>query len=1103
VVLVALAGLLWVAATESGTRWLFGRLESRLPAALSIETVRGSLLGGLGADAVAWNDESGSVLATDASIDFELLPLLDRHLVIDALEIDALDIKLSQAATEPEDAEKAPFSLPIDISVSASSIRNITFERGEMKRFVDHLSLAGEFEDETVRVSRLEFRSAWLDLDLSGSGALDQPYPLDIRANWRWTSPETTISGYLEASGNRDEYLVHHELEAPHAISTSGTVSLANSNVSVDLENHWTSLELSLAERTLRSPQGKLRVTGGIDDFVLELEAGISVDDRAEARVWLAGNGQWEPAPRFNLKYDISELDPSLATDFLTGSLASKGTLALAIDNGLSNVTVGIEQLDGELNGYAVSGHATVAYANQQTAVSDAIVRLGDNTVSGSGQFGNQLQINAALDIVDLGQIFAGSAGSLQGRIAAAGDLEHPEANIDLQGANIAWQDYFVAAFDADARFDGEGRGGLDVRIEGATVAAAQIDTANIALEGRPEKHEFRVGVQAFGSKLDVEASGRFAKPSWFVDLREVTLANEAVGTWSSIAPGRLELGAGRLEVERICLQPLDGAGQACAMADLAEGVANAELSIDALPLAALPLTMPPGITLDGTIKAGMRARKTEQDLTATSELELQNTRIEAHYDGEHIVLGLAEAVASASFADGLLESSARIALADRAGSANAKLAVREGGDGEYPIDGSADVMVSDASVFALFLPSINKPRGRISGELTVVGTAGAPEFVGEIAIEDGAFGVRQTGIEISDVNLRISQSQPGQVQLAGSAHSGDGYLAVEGITRISQVSGIRSEIRLHGEDFELARLPDWQFAASPSITTIIDNYVTTVVGQLTIPSAKVTLRELPETAQKSSPDTVVYRQDESEPTRRRRIDLHLRTSLGDGVQFSGFGLTTGLEGALQLRGGTHAPYTGQGRLSLVGGRYTAYGQELEIERGNLVFTGPLDEPLLDIRAIRRTPDVIAGIQLSGTPSRLQSFVFSDPALGDAEALSYLLTGRPLATSMDTGEGDTLNKAAFALGLSGAGLITSQIRTQLGLETLTIEGSKEESRLVAGKRLGNRLVVEYGYGLVDKLGTLLLRYQLTDRFMLESRSGTVSNLDLLYRARKR
>jgi translocation and assembly module TamB len=309
--------------------------------------------------------------------------------------------------------------------------------------------------------------------------------------------------------------------------------------------------------------------------------------------------------------------------------------------------------------------------------------------------------------------------------------------------------------------------------------------------------------------------------------------------------------------------------------------------------------------------------------------------------------------------------------------------------------------------------------------------------------------------------------------------------------------------MRLRGTNFELARLPDWQVSVSPSLTAIFDNYVTTIVGELAIPEANITVKEIPQTAQKASSDAVVHRPGENEPTQRRRIDLHLRTSLGDDVQFSGFGLTTGLEGAVQLRGGTHAPYTGQGRLGLVGGRYKAYGQELEIERGNLIFTGPLDEPLLDIRAIRRTPDVIAGIQLSGTPSRLQSDVFSDPELGDAEALSYLLTGRPLSNSMTTSEGDTLNAAAFALGLSGAGLVTSQIRSQLGLETLTIEGTKDDSRLVAGKRLGDRLLVEYGYGLIDQLGTLLLRYQLNERLMLESRTGTVSNLDLLYRARKR
>ena len=178
-------------------------------------------------------------------------------------------------------------------------------------------------------------------------------------------------------------------------------------------------------------------------------------------------------------------------------------------------------------------------------------------------------------------------------------------------------------------------------------------------------------------------------------------------------------------------------------------------------------------------------------------------------------------------------------------------------------------------------------------------------------------------------------------------------------------------------------------------------------------------------------------------------------------------------------------------------------GQELEIERGQLIFNGALDNPQLDIRAVRRTTDVVAGILISGTPTQLRSDVFSEPPLGDAEALSYLLTGRPLASATSTGEGDTLNAAAFALGVSSAGNIVSQVRSSLGLETLAVEGGAEDGRLIAGKRFGNRLLVEYGYGLIDKLGTLLLRYQLTDRIILESRTGMVSNFDVLYRVKKK
>jgi len=213
--------------------------------------------------------------------------------------------------------------------------------------------------------------------------------------------------------------------------------------------------------------------------------------------------------------------------------------------------------------------------------------------------------------------------------------------------------------------------------------------------------------------------------------------------------------------------------------------------------------------------------------------------------------------------------------------------------------------------------------------------------------------------------------------------------------------------------------------------------------------------------------------------------------------------LTAGVEGSVRIRGGNQEPYVGSGRLDLREGRYKAYGQELEIEQGELLFNGPLTNPEINVRAIRKAGDVTAGIRLAGTPDNLRSDVFSEPPLSDADTLSYLLTGRPLASASTAGEGDTLSNAAFALGMSGAGTVASQVRSSLGLETLSVEGGSEDGRIIAGKRFGDRLLVEYGYGLIDKLGTLLLRYKLSERLTLESRTGTVGNLDIVYSVKRK
>ena len=78
---------------------------------------------------------------------------------------------------------------------------------------------------------------------------------------------------------------------------------------------------------------------------------------------------------------------------------------------------------------------------------------------------------------------------------------------------------------------------------------------------------------------------------------------------------------------------------------------------------------------------------------------------------------------------------------------------------------------------------------------------------------------------------------------------------------------------------------------------------------------------------------------------------------------------------------------------------YDAYGQSLELERGELLFTGPLDDPTIDVRAVRRVGATTVGVQLTGTLLAPSTRVYSEPPMSEADALAYLLLGRPLSGS--------------------------------------------------------------------------------------------------------
>jgi len=1049
--------------TQSGTQWLLGMARPYLPGELVLGDTHGTLLGGLKVDRVEWRSEAALVAAESIELDIELMPLFKRHVAINEFNVGKVDVHIVETGSpeSTDDSFAVPeIDLPVEVSIAKGAIKNASVSSGEIERRVDAIDISAALKGAVLTVDSLVVRSDWLHLEISGRTRLQNRIPSDLRAKWRWTPADSPhLAGDIGIKGDLRGYEVRHELSEPVSIITTGSVRVEAGEWFADLKNQWRQLSWTVADRLVRTTGGTLSVRGNDAGFAVELDTHAQLDEFPESRFVMEGDATLDGMR-------VSELTVvnELAEASIRGDVRWLPSPSMEIELGISG---------GDINGNPLNGRAQIEYAGDTLLIRDGDVQVGSNRITGSASINDNLMIDVRLALPKPAELLAGVTGSLAGTVFIDGPLNQPNARVELTGSDLAWRDYSV-------------------------------ESADISVSGLMQQHDLRATLRSRGRTAQVNADGGYAETGWAGHIGSVAVAGTALGDWQTRRPSALTASNAEINLSELCLFGPSGDESACASAEyVVDGPAVFATSISEFPLKALPLDLPEDMELDGSINIRGNGKLEDERLSGVATVELSDARATATVDGETVSVSLAEAIAQASVTENKLDLTTRLRLEDGTGDGNLQLTIGNVADTDSAIGGNAMVSVSDAAAFAVFLPSITDLHGKIDGSLAISGTPRKPQFVGEIAVREGKFGVRRAGVEISDIEVRLRQLDAGRLQLVGSARSGEGQVTFEGSTQVSAETGIRSEVSLSGNNFELLRLPDWQVAASPEISVVFDERSARVSGELGIPTAIINVKSVPESAESSSPDTTVHRAEGADPRSGRRIDIDVETVLGDNVKLTGFGLTTGIDGAVNLKGGTNAPFTGFGRLSLREGRYKAYGQDLEIDRGELIFNGPLDNPALNIRAVRKIQDVTAGIQLTGTASELQSEVFSEPHLGDAEALSYLLTGRPLASVSTSEEGAALNNAAFALGLSQAGSVVSQIRGQLGLETLTVEGGADSGRIIAGKRIGSRLLVEYGYGLVDKLGTLLLRYQLTDRFVLESRTGTVSNFDIVYSVKKR
>ena len=216
------------------------------------------------------------------------------------------------------------------------------------------------------------------------------------------------------------------------------------------------------------------------------------------------------------------------------------------------------------------------------------------------------------------------------------------------------------------------------------------------------------------------------------------------------------------------------------------------------------------------------------------------------------------------------------------------------------------------------------------------------------------------------------------------------------------------------------------------------------------------------------------------------------RQDRGDGISAS----TRPSPGQLPVRESPGVPTTGSGQLT-VAGRYKAYGQDLTIKDGRLLFAGtPLDNPRLSIVAMR---EITQRPQDRAAHRRLGAAADHHGDLGSERRARPMRcrTSSPGRSLYDVGSAsgssqDALASATRSLEGAGAGLVAKRIGARLGLDEAGVEENEMigGSALTIGEYLSPRLYLSYGVGLFEPGEVIALRYKLSDDVGVSVQRGT-------------
>jgi hypothetical protein len=434
----------------------------------------------------------------------------------------------SSAESFPMDAARLPkkIAMPVSIFLDNARLEGVDIHQGEKSHEIERIHLSARADKQGISFEKFNAYAKDMRFALSGHGSLQQPYPFEIKLDWRamLRGGSIPLKGECYIEGDMREGRASIRLGAPLVLET---------NVELKANKDWTDLAV-----IGNGKQKDVRPSNPVEIPYLGGRPRINFNQiefqTLGGRITLQGFMNWQPEPVLDLSIHGKNIDPGVLLPDWPGKLEFQSRLQGGISNETIKASFSELKLQGRLLDLPFESSGSLTFQDNQPKLVDLDIRSGKNQLKLNGASEKNQGLQFELEVLEPAKLWPGLEGQWHGNGFVKQIDGNPVGTLVLQGNDVTYGNFHIESYHGNFACESIDTQKCSARVKLTNLRVNDDVFPSLSIDwmGDFKNHRVRADLVSSTARTNLEFKGECYSDTWKFRIDNASFDLENNGTW-------------------------------------------------------------------------------------------------------------------------------------------------------------------------------------------------------------------------------------------------------------------------------------------------------------------------------------------------------------------------------------------------------------------------------------------------------------------------------------------------------------------------------------------------------------------------------------------